>query len=490
LIKIKVFGGEYKEIMVESHNIPLIDILARNGISIYAPCGGKGNCGKCIVFVRDEGEVLSCSYYPEKDIEIILPGEYEAKILVCQTDYLEDVPFSERVLLSGKNPVGIAVDIGTTTVVLYYLDLRTGSIKKISSFLNPQRIFGADLISRIKYCQENETGLQLLQSLIINEINRDIDKFIKSKHLHNNDVEKIFIAGNTTMLHLFLGEDPLSIAIAPFIPKFIESQIRKGSDCGLNINPGAAVVTLPCISAYVGADIVAGLSAIKSRFDNYLFLDIGTNGEMALVAGEKIFTCSAAAGPAFEGASLSCGMGAVTGAISFFKDPKNYSVVGNGVPTGICGSGIVDIVAYLLRKHILDETGFMKEDFIIERNIRVTQQDIREIQLAKSAIFSGIEILLREAGMTFREVDALFLAGGFGNYMNVESAIEIGLIPGEMKDRIFPVGNSAGIGTLQYLKSEQSEERINFILARSKYIELSNHDDFPTEFALNMNFPV
>jgi uncharacterized 2Fe-2S/4Fe-4S cluster protein (DUF4445 family) len=476
--------------MVESHDIPLIDILARNGISIYAPCGGKGNCGKCIVFVRDEGEVLSCSYYPEKDIEIILPGEDESRILVCQTDYLEDVSFTERVLLSGKNPVGIAVDIGTTTVVLYYLDLRTGSIKKISSFLNPQRIFGADLISRINYCQENEAGLQLLQSLIINEINQDIHKFIKSMHRHSNDVEKIFIAGNTTMLHLFLGEDPLSIAIAPFIPKFIASQIRKGSDCGLNINPGAEVVTLPCISAYVGADIVAGLSAIKSRFDNYLFLDIGTNGEMALVAGEKIFTCSAAAGPAFEGASLSCGMGAVGGAISSFKDPENYSVVGNEVPTGICGSGIVDIVAYLLRKHIMDETGFMKEDFIIERNIRVTQQDIREIQLAKSAIFSGIKILLQEAGMTFLDVDELFLAGGFGNYMNVESAIEIGLIPGEMKDRIFPLGNSAGIGTLQYLKSEQFKERINSILTRAKYIELSSQDDFPTEFALNMNFLV
>jgi len=472
------------------HGHSLLDILRKNGYEIYAPCGGKGTCGKCLVTVKGEGEIISCQYYPDKNIEVILPGEDEANILVHQTEYLEDIPCKKSADYISQNSYGVAIDIGTTTVVLYFLNLLTGQIEKISSFLNPQKTYGADVITRINYCQEHKNGLTELKKLIVDAINKELDIFKQKQEINPANFEKIVIAGNTTMLHVFLGEDPLSIALAPFKPVFIEKQIRKGQSAGLNINADAEVVTLPCISAFVGADIVAGLAALKVPQKNYLFIDIGTNGEIALITGDKIITCATAAGPAFEGANLSCGMGAVYGAISGFTSQKDYQVIGNSEPGGICGSGIVDIVAYLIVNDLIDEIGLLKETFVIhhENNIQVTQQDIREIQLTKSAIYSGIKILMNRAGLSYHNIDALYLAGGFGNYININSAIQIGLLPYELGDKIYPVGNSAVIGALQYLKSDEFGEKIDKILHKSQYIELSDVNEFTMEFALNMNF--
>ena len=468
----------------------LLEIIKSNGFDIYTPCGGKGRCGKCMVNITGEGNVLSCSCYPEKDIEVILPAKYVANILVSQTQFLEDFPFRKPEVFENTKPYGVAVDIGTTTVVLYFLNLLTGSIEKVASFLNPQGIHGADIISRITYCQEHVNGLNELQQIITNAINNELDLFCLKKGIRSGSFERIIVAGNTTMLHLLLGEDPVPIALAPFRPKFTGKQVIKGSSSGLHINPDGELITLPCISAYVGADIVAGLAVIKPRYRNYLFLDIGTNGEMALVKGDHIYTCATAAGPAFEGASLSCGSGAVTGALSSFINPGKYSVIGNIEPTGICGSGIVDIAAYLLNNRIVDKTGLLKNPFVVygKNKIEVTQQDIREIQLAKSAVYSGIRVLLKSSGMTFDDIDALYLAGGFGNYINISSAIRIGLLPDDLENRIFPVGNSAGIGALQYLKSNELGEKIEKVMSGSEYIELSDSDDFTIEFVMNMDF--
>jgi uncharacterized 2Fe-2S/4Fe-4S cluster protein (DUF4445 family) len=484
-----VSHGSYK-IIESDHDLSLLDILRTNGFDVYAPCGGKGTCGKCKITIQDEGDVISCNYFPDKNIEVILPGDDEANILVHQTEYLEDIPFKKITDYISHNPVGVAIDIGTTSVVLYFMDLLTGQIEKISSFLNPQKKYGADVISRINYCQEHTSGLSELQESIVTSINRETDNFIKTRNLTSSDIEKVIIAGNTTMLHIILGEDPISIAMAPFKPVFIKKQIRKGLSTGLNIGTDATVVTLPGISAFVGADIVAGLAALKVPDKNYLFIDIGTNGELALVTGNRIITCATAAGPAFEGANISCGMGAVYGAISGFSGQAEYEVLGSSGPRGICGSGLVDIVAYMIMNDLIDETGFLKETFIIhkENNIRVTQQDIREIQLAKSAIFSGITILMKRAGLAFNELGALYLAGGFGNYINIDSALQIGLFPYELKDKIYRIGNSAVMGALQLLKSDEFNEKINEILDMSQYIELSDVDEFTIEFAMNMNF--
>jgi uncharacterized 2Fe-2S/4Fe-4S cluster protein (DUF4445 family) len=491
MILIRISGREIIVLDGSTAGYSLLDILRTNGYDIYAPCGGRGTCGKCRVEIKGEGEVIACKYYPYKDIEVILPGEKEANILVHQTKYLEDLPF--QISYSGyitSRPYGVAIDIGTTTVVLYFLNLLSGHIEEISSFLNPQRLFGADVITRINYCQENTDGLIRLQKSIVDALNGELEVFRKKRQLVPGNFEKIVVAGNTTMLHMLLGEDPVSIALAPFKPRFTEKQIRKGHSTGLNINADAVLITLPSVSAFVGADITAGLAALNVSFRNYLFLDLGTNGEMALIKGEHIIACATAAGPAFEGANISCGTGAVTGAISGFTGQNEYHVIGNTLPRGICGSGIIDIVAYLLHNELIDEAGFLKNTFIVntEKNIYVNQQDIREIQLAKSAVYSGIKIMLNMAELSFNDMDALFLAGGFGNYINVGSAIQIGLLPLEMKEKTYAIGNSAGIGALEYLKNSSFEDKVCRILKNTRYIELSDSDEFPTEFALNMNF--
>ncbi len=469
----------------------LLDTLRTNGCTVYAPCGGKGTCGKCNVDLKGEGVILACTYYPEQDIEIYLPGKNEAAILTSQTEFLEDLPLHHaQPNHLGPRPYGAAVDIGTTSVVIYFVDLLNGQIKKVAAFLNPQIIYGADVITRITHCQGRKEGLHELQQTIIRGINAELEIFAKKEKIAPNDLERIIIAGNTTMLHLLLGADPVSIGLAPFKPKFTVRQETTGRAIGLHTHADARIITLPCISAYVGADIVAGLAALKAPGRNYLFLDIGTNGEIALVKGETIYTCAAAAGPAFEGANLTCGMGAGNGAISVFAGESEYSVIGNCEPTGICGSGIFDIVAYLLDNDAVDHTGLLHDTFIIHQknNVRVTQQDIREIQLAKSAIYSGIRILMNTAEMSYDDIDALYLAGGFGNYINIDSAIRIGLLPHELKGKMFPIGNSAGIGALQYLRSDTFETKIERVLGQAHYIELSYEDDFPMEFALNMGF--
>jgi len=489
--KIKIISSENIRVIESGAGQSLLDILRQNGYNIYAPCGGKGTCGKCLVNLTGEGPILSCTYYPDKNIEIILPGKKEANILISQTEFLEDLPLnSNKTNHVSPNPYGLAIDIGTTTVVIYFISMLSGQNKKIASFLNPQNIYGADVISRINYCQKHENGLKELQHAIIHTINNELETFCIGENITPNDIEKVIIVGNSTMLHIILGEDPVSIALAPFKPKFTDKQTRKGDSTGLQINSDAKVITLPCISAFVGADIIAGLAALKVSLKNYFFLDIGTNGEIALVKGEKIFTCATAAGPAFEGANISCGMSAVSGAISGFTDKENYQVIDNMKLRGICGSGIVDIVAYLLVNDLMDESGLLQDTFVIhkENNIKIIQQDIRKIQLAKSAIFSGTKILLKQAGLSYQDIDALFLAGGFGHYINIKSALQIGLLPYELRDKIYPVGNSAGIGALQYLKSDVFEKKTDEIVMNSQYIELSNIDEFTTEFALNMNF--
>ena len=491
MISINIINPENQLILKSEAGSSLLDILRKNGLAIYAPCGGKGSCGKCRVKVKGQGEVISCRYHPVYDIDVLLPGNEEASILVAQTKYLEDLPFNIGTHhFETSSPCGVAVDIGTTSVVLYFLNLITGEIEKISSFLNPQKLYGADVISRISYCQENVTGLMELQKSLVDSINLELNGFKHERSLESENLERIVFVGNATMLHILLGEDPVSIALAPFKPRFTDKQERRGSQTGLRVNKDALIVTLPCISAYVGADILAGLTALRIRKKNYLFLDIGTNGEIALIIDKKIYTCATAAGPAFEGANISCGMGAISGAISVYNDPENYTVIGNVKPVGICGSGIVDIVAYLIRAEIIDETGLLKETFSIcpEKGVQIIQQDIREIQLAKSAIYSGIKILMNKAGLSFDETDGLYLAGGFGNYISIQSAIAIGLLPVELKDKIYPVGNSAGIGALQYLKSDKFKSKSDTILGNTSYVELSDIEEFTLEFAMNMDF--
>jgi uncharacterized 2Fe-2S/4Fe-4S cluster protein (DUF4445 family) len=489
--------GRIQKIEVEKGDF-LFHALRQNGIELYSPCGGNGTCGKCKVFIKSEGSVTSCLYPVDEDIDIILPDQREANILVEQHAYTVQLPFypGNSAELS-YYPHGVAIDIGTTTVVLYLVNLVTGGILETRSIVNPQVKYGADVISRINYTALTTDGLITLQREILDAINLQLEHFVKILGITKDEIIKITITGNTTMLHLLLNVDPLPIALAPFKPAFLEEQNLFGEDLKLNCHSRASIKILPSIAAYVGADIVAGIASVKpsKEFQKILFMDIGTNGELALITPEKIWCCATAAGPAFEGANISCGMSAVEGAISSFG-ANGYSVIGNCEPVGLCGSGLIDVVAWLIDQKLVQSDGLLNEDFVVakgsigQKEIMLTQKDIREVQLAKSAIRAGINVLMKKAGLTFDEIDVLFLAGGFGNYVDKTSAITIGMIPAELRNRIISIGNSSGTGAILALKSTFFDHNINNILERSQYIELSEDEDFVLDFVMNMEFEI
>jgi uncharacterized 2Fe-2S/4Fe-4S cluster protein (DUF4445 family) len=496
--EIKILQKDKIETILAKEGETLLGTLQKNNHDIYSPCGGNGTCGKCKVLVKGEGVVTSCIYHVTNDIEITLPEKREAKILVEQHEHTAQVAFDPGASANlSYYPHGLAIDIGTTTLVFYLVNLVTGGIIETRAVVNPQTKYGADVISRINYTAQEPAGLKILQDEIINAINFQLDHFVEMTGITSNEIVKITIAGNTTMLHLLLGVDPLPIALAPFKPAFIAEQLLHGADLKLNCHPEAEIKILPSIAAYVGADIVAGIASIKpsQNFKKFLFLDIGTNGELALVTPEKIWCCATAAGPAFEGANISCGMSAVEGAINTY-DTNGYNTIGNSSPVGICGSGLIDIVAYLIENKLVKSDGLLPEDFVIAENDPITgakrillnQQDIREVQLAKSAIMAGIKVLLKKASIGFEDLDTLVLAGGFGSYIDVKSAITIGMLPREMEDKTLSLGNTSGTGALLALKSVKFDLNIQEVLRKSCYIELSDDEDFVLDYVMNMDF--
>ena len=471
----------------------LLQGLQGERFDIYSPCGGNGTCGKCKVHIVGEGDVMACVYPVFEDIEILFPEKREANILVDQHQHTISVPFNPGKSVNiSSYPQGVAIDIGTTTLAFYLVNLITGSLIETRAVQNPQSKYGSDVISRINYTVQFDGGLQELQREIVEAINIELAHFIKTTGIVKDDIVKIAMAGNTTMLHLLLGIDPVSIAMAPFAPVFIEEQHLSGQELSLNCHPEAEIKVLPSIAAYVGADIVAGIASINpaGKFRRFLFLDIGTNGEIAVVTPEKIWCCATAAGPAFEGANISCGMPAVEGAINKY-DSYGYTTIGNLPPAGLCGSGVIDVVAHLVRNNLVQSDGLLTQDFQLDENfpeLKLVQQDIREVQLAKSAIMAGIKVLLKNASLCYDDLDALVLAGGFGNYIDIQNAIAIGLLPGEMEHKIISMGNTSGTGTLLALKSVQFDEVLNRVTEKSNYIELSGDEDFVLEYVMNMDF--
>ena len=395
---------------------------------------------------------------------------------------------------------GVAIDIGTTTVVAYLYNLTTGDYKDHRAMLNKQQNYGYDVISRIQYADSKE-NLDRLGSTIINQINSMIEEMLGCNHLEQQNLDEIVIVGNTVMMHLLLKISPKTLGIAPFKCVFTQTISQKAHDLGLYGAKHCQVILMPHVAAYVGGDIISGIIATKLNESNKyrLLLDIGTNGEMVLAKGEAMYCCATAAGPAFEGAKIECGIGGIYGAINKVYDHENgigYTTIGDAMPIGLCGSGIIDGVAYLLEQGLLDESGYLdlEEDYFViaEKGdgspIYISQKDIREIQLAKAAIRAGIETLLEESGVSAEEIDALYLAGGFGNYMSKESAIKIGLLPKVLEDKIITVGNAAGIGAIQLLLGSISTEQCDKAKEACEYIELSHSPIFTKYYIEQMVF--
>ncbi|WP_457611931.1 ASKHA domain-containing protein [Methanocaldococcus sp.] len=388
---------------------------------------------------------------------------------------------------------GLSIDIGTTSVVVYLVDMCSGVILDTISFLNPQRQFGADVVSRIAY----NNGV-LLQKTLMTELNNSISKLCSKNNIKLDSIYEVSVVGNTAMIHFFCGIAPKNLAIYPYIPTFKNSLYLPAKELGLNLK-NAYVYTLPIIGGYVGADTVGAIlsSGIHKEDDICLLVDIGTNGEIVLGNKEKLLTCSCAAGPAFEGVNIEHGINAREGAICKVKIDKDnvyYETIGNKKPPiGICGSGIIDIVAEFLKLGLIDKTGkfvgkhknLRGNKFIID-SVYFTQGDVREVQLAKGAIYAGIKILCHEYGIDIEDISKAYITGAFGCHIDIENAKIIGLLPD--LDNIMSIDNAAGRGAIMALLSKKIRNEANELAKNTKYIELSSHENFESEFISALRF--
>lgn len=416
---------------------------------------------------------------------------------------------------------GLAVDIGTTTVVCTVVDLNTGSDIGVASALNTQAVHGADVISRINYSVENDGGLEDLHDRVVQVINQISECAYMEAGITCDNVYEVTVVGNTTMTHLFLNIPVRNLAILPYVAVVSDPVEITASQVGLNVNPNANVYVLPNISGFVGADTVGVIlaSALHESDSIKMAIDIGTNGEIALGSRERLLTCSCAAGPAFEGAMITHGMRAAPGAIERVQlDGRPICrVIKGGQPTGICGSGLIDVVAEMLRVGIVDYTGRMVEaddlgsetpsglkenlarndeygpHLVLSRSrgreVVITQKDVRQVQLAKGAIMAGVKILMNTLGIQLDDISEVFMAGAFGNYIQKESAIRMGLIPDFPLEKVKFIGNAAASGAKMALMSREARKTAEQISKNTEYTELAVDMNFQNEFIDAMTFP-
>ncbi|OLS14134.1 MAG: ferredoxin [Promethearchaeota archaeon CR_4] len=416
---------------------------------------------------------------------------------------------------------GLAVDIGTTTVVGYLINLRTGQIIAIHSFLNPQTAHGEDVVTRLDFAAKND-GLKKLQTLIIDGINSIIHHTCDKAGIDPQNLAEITIVGNTAMHHLFLGLDARYLALAPFPPVVQQSLDVPAKDLKLNVPSGCNVHLLPNIAGYVGADTCGVIlaAALEQQEKFTLTIDIGTNGELVLGDKHLLVAGSCAAGSALEGAQIGAGMRAAPGAIERVRiDPETlaveYTTIEGEPPIGICGSGIIDLIAELLRAKILTrsgrfnfklttavERGLLRPqngdwEFVltpkaytgISRDIIITQEDVRQVQLAKGAFYAGSILLLNNLSRSPADIQQLNLAGAFGSYIDKKNARFIGMIPDVELGKIFQIGNAAGVGSRYALINREMRERIDTVAHHVRYVELTTRPEFASEYARAMYFP-
>ena len=417
---------------------------------------------------------------------------------------------------------GVAVDIGTTTVVGMLVDLASGDQRHAASRINPQVSRGDDVISRLTYIRDDSAGLKDMHDRIVGCINDIVAELCEKSGISADTIYELAAVGNTTMSHVFLGINPGKLAEAPFAAVVREAVNVRAGELGVRINPRGNVYVAPNIAGFVGGDTVGVILATSMMHGhaNRLAIDIGTNGELVLATKDRVVSCSTAAGPAFEGARIKQGMRAANGAIDkvIFNGSVEFTTIGNAPPRGICGTGLIDSVAEMVRTGVVDYTGriitsdeaplpdFLKErivrdgdsnDFILVEGakshnghpIRLTQRDVREVQLAKGAMRAGIEILLSELGLTAQDLDEVYLAGAFGNFIRKEMAMQIGLLPEVDPAKIKFVGNAAGTGARMLLTAGACRAEADRISTTVRYVELAGRPDFQQAFMMSMLFP-
>lgn len=413
----------------------------------------------------------------------------------------------------GAALLGLAVDLGTTKIAAYLVDLASGQTLAVAGRMNPQIAYGEDVMARISYAMASPAQAEELQRVVSQTLNDMLRDLCAQAGRQPEDVVEAVVVGNTAMHHLFVGLPVRQLGLAPYVPAVSEALDVKARDVGLEIAPGGYVHLLPNIAGFVGADHVAMLLAtgIYKADHVVIGLDIGTNTEVALRAGERLLTCSTASGPAFEGAHIRDGMRAAAGAIErvwLSDDRLEYQTIEGAPPVGLCGSGILDAIAALRRAGILNKRGMLTdhprvrrgqngpECVIVEatetghgRDLVLTRQDVGEIQLAKGAMCAGMKILLREAGLSEDDVDEVVIAGAFGTYIDVRSAVDIGMFPPLPERRFRQVGNAAGMGAKMALVSTEQRALAAEVAHSAEYVELTNIPAFQEEFARAMLLP-
>lgn len=505
--------GENRAVTAEAGTL-LSDALAGAGARVGMPCGGRGTCGKCVVWVsgavqapdaREAGHLarLAREEPPE-------PGFARRLACLCRVagDVRVRVPrTSARILAAGEgelpaydgteaDALGFAVDVGTTTIAMRLYSLADGALLASACALNGQGVHGADVLSRIAYADKN--GHLAVHEGTIAQLGQMMREALAQAGADAEQVRRVVVTGNTTMLHFVAGLDPHGIGVYPFTPQGLFGETRPARSLFAFL-PEAAEVYLPrCVSAYVGADVVCGLlsGGFGAGGEPRLLIDVGTNGEMALETGGALRCCATAAGPAFEGAQISMGMTASDGAISrvAWEDGKIvYETVGGLPARGICGTGLIGAVRALLACGALDMTGAVngEEDVlrIGDSGVMLTGRDIREVQLAKAAIAAGVDTLLDSAGLAPEDVGGVLLAGGFGSAIDPADAMGIGLIPAAFGGRVRAVGNVALSGAAAMMMSRQARQAAEALALRAQEAPLSTSAVFMDRYMEQMMFP-
>jgi uncharacterized 2Fe-2S/4Fe-4S cluster protein (DUF4445 family) len=435
----------------------------------------------------------------------------KTKLLTLPADFVPD---------KGDQGYGVAFDVGTTTVVGMLVDLYTGEHLSSLAKTNPQNKHGLDVISRITFSHEKEGNLALLRNDIVACLNEIIDELCKENDLPNEAVVRVTFCGNTTMSHIFAGYDPISLAFAPFAPAYTGTLMFKGNELDLRMSEDGDVMVFPNIAGHVGGDITSGILATRflDKKDLTIFIDIGTNGEIALTDGKTVLACSTAAGPAFEGSAIYQGMRAAPGAIEKIQikeDKVLFRTIDDVVPVGICGSGLIDAIAQMIEAGIIKKTGRlatpkdfaqknpeigdrlrerdgMREFVLVYKeegeDIVITQKDVREVQLAKGAISAGISIMLEQLNAGMEDLNEVIVAGAFGSFIDKESAMTIGLLPKVDSDDITSAGNTAGAGTLMAVTNAGEAVKAKEIPGRVEHVELASTKDFQEKYVAAMAF--
>lgn len=458
----------------------ILDALIKNKRVLDSPCGGHGTCGKCKVHINGQIK-LACETKAQESQEV---SPFSERIQTKGfNQHIQDLFFSEE--------TGLAIDIGTTGIEYKWICLKSGLELGRGDSYNDQTRFGSDVFSRMAFAMTQEENVSLLQKTLVNQLNREMLKIVGPDG--SKTVKKIIIAANTTMCHFLLGLDSSKMAKFPYKPEALSYETYEVSFKDFT---NAKTIILPCASAFIGGDVLGGISTFYSSLENQsLFMDIGTNGEIAIVSKEGIFATSTAAGPAFEGMNISCGSRAIPGAISNWtleNERPKYQTIADEKAQSICGSGLLHAVSNLLKNGKITQSGrFSKEvgpQLELAPNVTLTQKDIRQVQLAKGAILSGISALLTFHNIQIGEIQTLYVAGNLGSHLSEELLKRVGLIPSKFNGNIVFLGNASLQGAVKVLLNATEIQTINLLSKSTKVLELSTLPYFQDEFVKALTF--